>query len=220
MSVDVTVVVPQRGQVDLTVACVRGLRQWQGTAPEIIVVDDGSPEADREASRELEHLGCRMVWRMPTGVTASWNAGWRAARGRVVVFLNNDVVIDGPFLEQLVRPLGQARVTGVRWREEQGVGRLLEGWCLALQRETLVELGGFDERMRVYFSDTELQRRIIGKWGPDGVQVPAGTWPVTHLGHRTAHNPAWREERQQVWRDDRRAFVRAINGPRHNPVHE
>lgn len=220
MSEEISVVVPQRGQVALTVACVHGLRRWEAAAVEIVIVDDGSPEQDREASRELEYLGCRMVWRMPTGVTASWNAGWRAARGGVVVFLNNDVVVDGPFLEQLVQPLKQAHVTGVRWRSEHGVGRLLEGWCFALRRETLVALGGFDERMRVYFSDTELQRRIIGKWGPDGVQVPAGTWPVTHLGHRTAHNPAWREERRQVWRDDRRAFVRAINGPRHNPVHE
>lgn len=214
----IAVVIPQRGQVELTEACVRGLRRWESPEIEIVVVDDGSPMECRVETRELELLGCRVVWRAATGVTASWNAGWRRSRGDIVVFLNNDVVVHGPFLEQLVAPLmepgesksdaavGRARVAGVRWREERGVGRVLEGWCFATARETLCELGGFDERMRVYFSDTEYQRRVGERWGPGSLSVAEGVWPVEHLGHRTAHARSWQSERRVVWRADRAVF--------------
>ncbi len=248
-------VVPQRGRVELTVGCVRGLRVWEGRGVEIVVVDDGTPGDWGAGRRELEGLGCELVWRAATGVTSAWNAGWRASRGGVVVFLNNDVVVEGAFLGRLVGPLvgegggsasfgevetgegggevggsrrrgflslrdpttrwsghpedargGEVQVTGVSWREERGVGRVLEGWCLAVRREVLEELGGFDERLRVYFSDTEFQQRVRARWGEGAVvrvegDGAGGGWPVRHLGHRTAHDARLLPERGRVWRE-------------------
>ena len=221
----ISVVVPQRGRVELTVGCVRGLRVWEGRGVEIVVVDDGTPGEWGAARRELEGLGCELVWRAATGVTSAWNAGWRASRGGEVVFLNNDVAVEGAFLGRLVGPLvgeggsgvggGEVQVTGVGWREERGVGRVLEGWCLAVRREVLEALGGFDERMRVYFSDTEFLQRVRARWGEGAVvrvegDGAGGGWPVRHLGHRTAHDVRLLPERGRVWREDRREFWRGM----------
>jgi SAM-dependent methyltransferase len=62
----------------------------QTVAPfEVIVVDDGSAEDDpEEVTKQYSHV--RLIRQEHQGLSAARNTGWRAARGRYVVFLDAD----------------------------------------------------------------------------------------------------------------------------------
>src|SRR5690606_2251566 len=122
------------------------------------------------------------------------NTAVRQTTGDVLLFLNNDTRTQGPWLTALVSPLFGASstahddppglpppptlMTGVRRRREPELPRslprdagslLLEGWCFAVRRETFLELGGFDERLRLYYSDTDFQCRLLQRGGSTDV---------------------------------------------------
>ncbi len=118
---------------------------------------------------------------------------------------------------------GVARVSGVEWRWEgttpgaaRPEGRIpgwkcLAGYCFAVRKDWLAERGGFDERMRVYWSDTDLQweaRRVAG----ESALTRTETGHVLgHMGHRTARGLA---DRREVWKRDRDVFVKKWSGAR------
>jgi len=216
---EVSVIIPQHGQCGLTVAAIESLQRHHSRAPEIIVVDDASSACER---RQLQTAGLRGVQIVPAGrhrgVTSAWNLGWRQTRRALAVFLNNDTVSTGDWLTDLSAPLrdGAARVTGVGFRQERhlpqafrdriGQSRVLEGWCFAIRREELERLSGFDERLRLYFSDTDFQCRILEQAGDRGACLSAvPSLPLTHLGHRSTRMLAWRSRQ---WEADRDFFVR------------
>jgi GT2 family glycosyltransferase len=70
-----------------------------------------------------------------------------------------------------------------------------------MSRQTWTALGGFDERFAMYFSDTDLQLRILERW-PDGL----ATMPVAlaHLSHQTTRN--W-PGKTAAWRRDQKLFL-------------
>lgn len=225
-----TIVIPQYGRFELTRRCVASIRE---DVP-IVVVDDGSPE---EPGDFLKSPGSVLLVRQPhRGVTSAWNFGLRHVRTEFVVFLNNDVVADGPFVERLIGPLveNRALMTGVRMRTERLLPmtvlqrlptiQFLEGWCFALRSDLLRALGGFDERMRLYWSDTDLQLRVVahqralrandGEYWSDGVLewcvdrhalMAVDELPLRHDGHATARGLA---NLRALWRADREVFLR------------
>lgn len=110
-------------------------------------------------------------------------------------------------------------MTGVRLRTERSLPphllrhlpttRFLEGWCFALRREDFLKLNGFDESMRLYWSDTDLQCRLLESnrhTPPQDALAPIPDLPLQHLSHRTTHaNPTHRRQ----WNQDRQAFIAA-----------
>jgi GT2 family glycosyltransferase len=216
-----TVIIPQFEQAALTIACIESLRRWDGALWPIVVVDDGSSAAAREAVAGRRFANVRVVEQPRRGVSAAWNLGATEARTRAVVFLNNDVQFDGPALHQLVAPMWSgALLTGAAYRNERHVPgdvrqRLpldwfVEGWCFAVTKCLFDELGGFDESMGTYWSDTDLQLRVARRCGEgsstagqSALVCPSGL-PLRHLGHRTT---AMLPERRVLWAADRRAFL-------------
>ncbi|MEO7066644.1 MAG: glycosyltransferase family 2 protein [Rhodanobacter sp.] len=103
----VSIVIPTRDRVELLDTCVRSLREkTRYTNYEILVVDNGSVEL--ETSRWFEKMSKEAGIRiLPADVPFNWsvlnNLAARVARGKVLVFLNNDTeVIDGNWLDRLV----------------------------------------------------------------------------------------------------------------------
>ncbi|WP_459555392.1 glycosyltransferase family 2 protein [Lacunimicrobium album] len=211
----VSVVIPQFGSEELTRTCVESLLAYHAGDVEVIVIDDGTWWGVREDVIPCE-AGVVMLLGEHRGVTAAWNLGAGVARGEVVVFLNNDTVTTGAWVERLVQPVleGGAGMVGVAWREERGVSReqlremsttrFLEGWCWGMRRELFLEMGGVDEGMRVYWSDTELQERLCRRG--ETRQVVEGL-SVVHLGHRTTRGLG---ERREVWERDRGVFLERV----------
>ncbi len=107
-----------------------------------------------------------------TGWAAARNAGLRRASGRIVVALDGSIEPVGDLVTPLLLalrdrsvgicgPFGISTVDLREFHESPGpVVDAIEGYCLALRRELLVELGGFDERFRWYrTADIELSFR-------------------------------------------------------------
>lgn len=216
---DVTVVIPQRNRTELTRSCVESLRRWEGTACSILVVDDGSQPDSVKQLHDGEAINCRVIHQSPRGVTAAWNTGLNAVDTSWIVLLNNDVLVHGPFLQRLLKPIQMRSsiLSGVAWRYEPLIPigmnnrlpqqRLLAGWCLGFAKETWHRLGGFDDSMRMYFSDTDFQlraARLMSLDDPRAILSTVVDLPIVHLGHQTTrHDP----ERTHHWREDRATFL-------------
>lgn len=91
---------------------------------EVVFVDDGSRDRSAEIIRELrrEDGRIRLVQlRQNAGETAASDAGFKAARGRVVVTMDADLQNDPADIPRLLAPLGEYdAVTG--WRVNRGEG--------------------------------------------------------------------------------------------------
>jgi hypothetical protein len=181
---DVTLVIPARDaartiepclDAALAVAARPGSRLAR-----ILLVDDGSRDATREAAtaRGIEVLGSG-----GRGAGAARNVGWRAATTRLVWFVDSDCVASPDALETLLPHLGDAGVGGVggsyaiasdatlleRLIHEEIVTRharmdgdvdFLATFNVLYRRDALAALDGFDERY-LKGQDAEFAFRVL-----------------------------------------------------------
>ncbi len=213
-----TVIIAQYGQSRLTVRCIDSFRRAHGESTPLIVVDDGSAPGDIEPIAGAGFGNLQLIRAVHRGVTAAWNRGARQAAAEILVFLNNDTISTGRWLEQLVEPLqSQAvMVAGAQEREERRLPdavlrrlpttTFVQGWCFAVRRSDLEAVGGFRESLRLYFSDTDLQARLLQRahLGREGLACTPVT-ALSHLGHATTRQSP---ERRPQWLADRRRFIR------------
>jgi len=218
---DFSIIIPQHGECQRTFNAIQSLQRTQVGDFEVLIVDDGSDfvtwqqlRAQLQAETRPAQAGNLMLLRIPRrqGITVAWNRGASLARGRILIFLNNDTISQGPWLQDLTAPLelDGLNLTAPRAREKQERGiagsELLEGWCLALRQETFFAQGGFDERFRLYYSDTDLQFRLLQQ-SASALRACPGL-PLIHLGHcSTRKLPS----RSAEWRRDRERFLQKWN---------
>lgn len=105
----VSVVIPCHGGVEDTRACVRSLlAQHGGPELQILIVDNGSPDAT--ARLDAEFAGVEVLCQgRNRGFAGGVNAGLRAARGDLVLVLNNDTLAAPSLLRCLLRALASDR---------------------------------------------------------------------------------------------------------------
>ncbi len=216
MAEKISVIIPQFGRSVLTLRCVETLLEHHAATLQVIVVDDGSSKEEL-LSLQRRQLANTEIVRVSSnrGVTHAWIRGAELATGKHLIFLNNDVTTSGPWCQQLIAPLlaGQCVISGPKFRHEKRTPRhlqrlianeaILEGWCLAISRVSFNDFGGFDERFRLYFSDTDFQLRIVeSRQSSDSLHQVRGL-PVSHHPHRTTSQLT---DRSIQWRQDRDAF--------------
>ena len=130
---------------------------------EVLVLDQGSSE---RAKRLLDQLAAQPRVRIyhadrDLGEGAGRNALLRIARGRSVLELDASVEITGPLFASLEQALGDGagivgpwglRTTDMKHFDEVTSGDCdaIQGYCQAARRDTLLAIGGFDERYRFY----------------------------------------------------------------------
>lgn len=190
-----SVVIPTLGRAALLHACLDALARvtWHAETPEIIVVDDGPSERTRALVAEwTERMARRGITQRylaspgPHGPAAARNFGWRAARGRIIAFTDDDTLPDPDWLVTGVRAFEEG--VDAAWgrivmpipheptdyeRDANGLERatFVTANCFCL-RSVLERLGGFDERFRLAWrEDSDLYFRLIGA-GARIVHVP------------------------------------------------
>ncbi len=119
----VSVVVPAYNEERVIAATIRSLLgQEYGGKFEIIVVDDGSPDATFEVARTQFGTEPRVrIYRKPNGGKASaLNYGIAQARGEIVVCLDADTLFAPNTLRELVQPLKDPKIGAVAGNAKVG----------------------------------------------------------------------------------------------------
>ncbi|HET8661778.1 MAG TPA: glycosyltransferase [Micromonosporaceae bacterium] len=177
----ISVVVPTVGRASLRrlLAALAPQLDAEGGAVDVTVVDDRGGRQDTPLPGTGRAAYLRVVRGRGAGPAAARNAGWRAARGEWVAFLDDDVVPAPDWLRRLRADLDtDPDVGGVQGRVdvplprdraptdwERNTAGLADGaWVtadMAYRRAALAEVGGFDERFpRAYREDAELAYRV------------------------------------------------------------
>ncbi len=184
MPVTISVVVPVHQDVPSLHRCLARLRDLRPSAEEIILVADGRvPEIEKLAAA----CGARLVPLQRRGGPArARNAGARAARGDILLFIDADVAVphdtlrqmstafetepelaaafgsydDSPPEPNLLSQYKNLLHHHVHQNSQDTVSSFWAG-CGAMRRDVFLEAGGFDERYhRPAIEDIELGHRI------------------------------------------------------------
>lgn len=206
-----SVVIPTRDKAALLARTLAALHAQRLDEPwEIVVVDDASGDGTPALLAAAPGARLRVVTcPRNVGRAAARNLGWRAAAGRWVLFLDDDIVAPPGLLAAHLSRLREAPGCGTIGRvvtdpaivdgalfhyldsrgvAKGGAGEVPARWFVtqnaAVPREALAAVGGFDERFRVWgFEDMELAFRLEDRLGTRFLAVTA---PVPlHAHHHT-----------------------------------
>jgi GT2 family glycosyltransferase len=122
----VSIVIPVHNQWRYTFACLRSLLEnTAGPSYEVIVADDASTDETRKVSEHVVNI--RVVRSSRAGgFSQNCNKAAGHARGRYLVFLNNDTRVESNWLEPLIRLFDDPAVGVVGPKLVYPTGRLQE----------------------------------------------------------------------------------------------
>ncbi len=180
----VSVVVIGRNEAERLTRCLASISAMRHDdfAFEIIYVDSGSTDGSAERAASA---GIKTILLHPERPSAALgrNAGWQAARGEFILFLDGDTVLDPNFVAASLAEFAAVTVAVV-WghrrelhTEHSLYNRVLDldwiyppGWTsfcggdALFRRSVLVDTGGFDEAL-IAGEEPELCRRILERGG-------------------------------------------------------
>ncbi|PWT83765.1 MAG: hypothetical protein C5B58_06000 [Acidobacteria bacterium] len=111
--VEISIIIPVFNQLHFTQACLASLQEHQGTELfEVIVVDDCSTDGTAEAVPRLPGV-VHLRNEKNSGFIACCNRGAEAARGRYLVFLNNDTLVKPGWLTALLDTFAEESRAGI-----------------------------------------------------------------------------------------------------------
>jgi len=159
---------------------------------EIVVVDDGSGDPETVAIiEELRWPRTRVVRQPNRGLPAARNAGIAIARGRFVVPLDADDMLEPRYLATLAAALDADHAAAYAHCDGRYFGDLDAYWitrpfnpymellsnsvlgCVVLRKEAWEAVGGYDETMRGGNEDWDLWLRLLeAGWGQTKVHEP------------------------------------------------
>jgi GT2 family glycosyltransferase len=166
---------------------------------EVVVVDDGSRDA--VPSILAEYPSVRVIRTENRGLSSARNTGMRAARGEILVYLDDDAWPDPQWLKYLaatflrtphvgvggpnVAPGGDGIIARCVAHAPGGPNHVLltdavaehiPGCNMAFRREALMEIGGFDEQFRIAGDDVDVCWRLQDRLWTLGFSPAAMVW--------------------------------------------
>jgi O-antigen biosynthesis protein len=111
--VEISIVIPVFNQFRFTQACLASVQEHPGTERfEVILVDDGSTDATAEAVPQMKGV-VYLRNEANSGFIVSCNRGAEKARGKYLVFLNNDTIVRPGWLTALIDTFAAEPRTGI-----------------------------------------------------------------------------------------------------------
>lgn len=192
---DISVVIPTYRRPDLLARCLNALfaQTLPGHRFEIVVVDDGRSEdtrlrCEQFAARAAAEQGPVVRCIVPEGTrgpAGARNSGWRAARGALIAFTDDDTIPDRDWLREGEEAMTAERVAvwgrvDVPMPEEltdnaRNTAGLQDAIFVTanafVRRKVLETVGGFDDRYRrAWREDTDLYFALLERF-PDADAV-------------------------------------------------
>jgi glycosyltransferase involved in cell wall biosynthesis/peptidoglycan/xylan/chitin deacetylase (PgdA/CDA1 family) len=217
-----SIVVPTYQRREVVLECVRSLAEQRFDGSwEIVVVVDGSTDGTAEALRQLEPGVPLTVLEQPnSGSVAARNRGIAAARGEILLFLDDDMEADPDLLAAHDRSHreGAEVVTGAmpthpdspptliteavqRWSEDRAVRlarpharltfRDVLGGQISVSRAAIEEVGGFDDSFTARSGDIDFGYRLL-RTGRRVVFNPAAVSRQRYVVTPAEHLRHWR----------------------------
>ncbi len=225
-----SVVVLAWDNLELTKAFVDSVRRHTDVEYELIIVDNGSKsDAADYARTAADHA---ILNRENLGFARGMNQGLEAARGELVAFCNNDIVVPPAWATRLVEtmcshpnagiivPAITTATNPITVRSEAGTAiEVLEpfsappaGVVYLMRVATAFALGRWEEEYEIASGeDVDLCFKV---WVNDLDLVFDERVLVNHVGHATGSKLA---DSQQLWAANRRRFLEKWMGPTDPP---
>lgn len=144
---EVSIVIPVYGKIEYSLACLHSIAARPPGMPfEVIVIDDASPD---DTVAVLSNVGGIRLLQNKTnlGFIGSCNAGAAAAKGAVLIFLNNDTQVTQGWADALVRAFDAFPGTGVAGSQlVYPDGRLQEAGAWVFSDASAWNIGRFESR--------------------------------------------------------------------------
>lgn len=141
----VTVVVPTRDRADRLAGCLDSVLQAMGDGDELVVVDSASRDPGAVTAavtaaqlRSGRPLPVRALRLEQPGVDRARNAGWRAGRHALLVFTDDDVVVDAGWVDAFAASYaGHPEVGFLTGRVLPPTNEPPTGWPVAIKNDPL-----------------------------------------------------------------------------------
>jgi glycosyltransferase involved in cell wall biosynthesis len=209
--IELSVIMPTYRRPEIVRKCLRafGAQTLSCLKFEVLVVDDGSPQGLEEIVRsavQSSSLNACYLYQANSGANAARNRGIAAAKGKILLFINDDTIPTSAMLEEHLKThreypdesvavLGRVTIAPevpyslfAKLHLDAGYqkleGRRKLDWrafytCnVSVKRSFLEKYGFFEEKMR-YHEDTELGQRLSGH----GLQVIYHPEALGHHDH-------------------------------------
>jgi GT2 family glycosyltransferase len=218
----ISIILPFYNHWDLTHQRLMECHKFLPDDVEIILVNDASTETDCDGGvafwqKAENRQKIRYIKNKENlGFGGSMNRGAKFAEGDILIFLSNDVIISGNFVEQIKKEIENEKdiLIGGRiiywragWNEisHNGLDFVVpyaEGWLVACTKKVWDNLGGFDLLYGKYaFEDIDLSTKAIEL----GYRLVGLASPyLKHIGAQTA---GYTEERMQITIDNKEKYI-------------
>ncbi|MBW8880791.1 MAG: glycosyltransferase, partial [Asticcacaulis sp.] len=211
---DISVVVPVYGQLAYTLNCLHSLlRQDSRRKFEVLVGDDASPDASEQWLKQVD--GIRYIRHATNqGFIANCNATAGQARGRHLVFLNNDTRVADRWLDRLVdsfESFPKAGMVGSKLFYPDG--SLQEAGGIVWRDGSAWNYGRNDDPNRPAYSYARAVDYVSGA----SFMIPRDLWQKLD-GFDTRYSPAYYEDTDLAFRV-REAGLSVIMQPLSKVVH-
>jgi glycosyltransferase involved in cell wall biosynthesis len=184
MERQISIVVPTFNSAKVLGTCLESLtNQTVGQEKyEVIVVDDGSTDETRDI---VSKHPVKYIYQQNSGPAVARNNGVRQAEGEIILFTDADCEPQSNWIEELVKPLRDPQVVGVKGiyktRQKELIARLvqieyehkyermkkfkyidfIDTYSAAYRKDIFTKYGGFDERYpKASVEDQELSFRL------------------------------------------------------------
>lgn len=178
----VSIVIPVYNQLEYTMMCIESIKKHTpDELYEFVFVDNGSTDGTKEYLAALEKTTV-ITNSVNRGVAPAWNQGIRASTGDYIAILNNDIIVPPKWLENLISVLEknpeiyyvsplyerlemapdyEKRAAELAEKEPEIVPDHFIGFCFVMKRQTIREIGLFDEQFEMgWYEDTDYQSRL------------------------------------------------------------